>query len=239
MFGIKGGSLWAENAGMCGRFGLEISGVGLAELLEIDPRDVPAFKPRYNIAPGQWMIGVRTVKGRRDVTRFRWGLVPSWAKDRSIGHKLINARSETVHTKPSFRSAFKHRRCLIPADGFYEWRGKGKSKQPYHIGLRDKALFFFAGLWESWIDPETGEVLETATVLTTGPNTLVEPIHDRMPVIVEAGDWERWLVGRTEDIHQVLKPLDASRMECWPVGPRVNTPRNDDAQLRWRQGTLF
>ena len=224
---------------MCGRFGLDVSGEELAELLELEPDAIPETKPRFNIAPGQEILAMRMVENRREVTLLRWGLIPSWAKDRTIAHKLINARSETVAEKPSFRSAFRARRCLIPSDGFYEWRRAGKLKEPHHIGLKDGTPFFFGGLWESWNDPQTGEILETATLLTTIPNTLVAPIHDRMPVIVRPNHYLPWLQGEMRGVEEVFRPLEASLMESWPVGPRVNKPLYDDPQLRFRQATLL
>ena len=224
---------------MCGRFGLDVSGEALAELLELDSEAIPETKPRFNIAPGQEILAMRMMEGGRDATSLRWGLIPSWAKDRKIAHKLINARSETVAEKPSFREAFRARRCLIPADGFYEWRRAGNVKEAHHIGLKGGEAFFFAGLWETWMDPQSGEVVESATLLTTTPNSLVAPIHDRMPVIVRPGHLLPWLQGEMQGVEEVFRPLEASLMEAWPVGPRVNKPIHDDAQLRFRQATLF
>ena len=144
---------------MCGRFGLALSNEQLTELLDL-PEEID-LRARYNIAPSQRIMALRNAGTEREVTTLKWGLVPFWAKDPKVGYRLINARSETAHEKPSFREAFKHRRCLVPADGFYEWRNEGKRKQPYHIGLKDNGGFLMAGLWDRWIDQDTGEVLET------------------------------------------------------------------------------
>jgi len=224
---------------MCGRFGLDLSGEQLAELLELETADIPETKPRFNIAPGQELLALRQLDEKREATILRWGLIPSWAKDAKIAHKLINARSETASEKPSFREAFKKRRCLIPSDGFYEWRRAGKIREPHHIGLKGGIPFFFGGLWEAWVDPQTGEKLETATLLTTTPNSLVAPIHDRMPVIVRPDHLRPWLEGETRGVQEVFRPYEASLMETWLVGPRVNKPMHDDPQLRTRQATLL
>jgi putative SOS response-associated peptidase YedK len=224
---------------MCGRFGLSLSGEQLTEILELEDEEILASEPRFNIAPGQNLLALRQVEGRRHAAQLRWGLIPSWAKDAKIAHKLINARSETVSEKPSFRSAFRHRRCLVPSDGFYEWRRAGKVREAYHIGLRGGEAFFFGGLWESWMHPGTGEVHETTTILTTSPNDLVAPIHDRMPVIVRPEHRQPWLAGAMDGVEAVFRPYEASDMESWLVGPRVNKPSADDPQLRERQATLF
>ena len=172
-----------------------------------------------------------------------WGLVPSWAKDPSIGNSLANARSESVHEKPSFRSSFtKGRRCLVPADVYYEWQPvpagapRGAKKQPYAIGMRDGAPFMFAALWEFWRPRPTdgtpaGEPIVSCALLTTGPNAVMAPIHDRMPVILPPGAWETWLDPRTpvDALRALLIPYDAQAMRAWPVSTRVNSPRNDDA----------
>jgi putative SOS response-associated peptidase YedK len=224
---------------MCGRFGLSLSGDQLRELLELEDEEILENEPRFNIAPGQDLLALRQVDGRSQATRLRWGLIPSWAKDAKIAHKLINARSETVSERPSFRSAFRHRRCLVPSDGFYEWRRAGKLREPHHIGLKGGEAFFFGGLWESWVEPSTGEVHETTTLLTTSPNELVAPIHDRMPVIVRPEHQKPWLAGVMDGVDEVFRPYEASKMESWLVGPRVNKPIVDDPQLRVRQATLF
>jgi putative SOS response-associated peptidase YedK len=190
---------------------------------------VPNFPPRYNIAPSQ-PVGV-IVRGQNATKpEFRlmgWGLIPSWAKDPSIGAKLINARSETVTEKPSFRAAFKYRRCLIPADGFYEWKKTQRgAKQPFYFSMADNAVFAFAGLWESWND------IETCTILTTSANSLLQPIHDRMPVILSSEDYGRWLDPNIQGgkvLLDLLRSFPDEPMQAIPVSTRVNSAKNDDA----------
>ncbi len=160
---------------------------------------------------------------------MRWELVPHWAKDVKIGYKMINARAETVRTKPAFRSAFASRRCLIPADGFYEWQRSRTPRQPHYIRKRDGKPMAFAGLWEIWRGGE--EPLESCAIITTGPNTLMAPLHDRMPVILAPGAFEGWLVGSPEQAAGLLKPYAGEDLEVYPVSRRVNNPRNDDAEL--------
>ena len=194
------------------------------------------LRPRYNVAPSQDVAVVRADDDGRTLAMLRWGLIPAWAKNQAIGHKLINARSETAAEKPSFRSAFRHRRCLIPADGFYEWRREGKTRQPWLFGLRDGVPFAFAGLWERWTVPQgaaltgtfaersPGDTVETCTILTTAANETVAPVHGRMPVILPTDAYGPWLAG--EDV--ALAPYPADDMTAWPVSPLVNRPANDD-----------
>ena len=166
----------------------------------------------------------------REFRNLRWGLIPSWAKDPAMGSRMINARSETVASKPAYRSAFRERRCLILADGFYEWRPVDKGKQPYYIALQSGDPFAFAGLWERWEGPD-GTVLETCTLLTTEPNDLVRPIHDRMPVILAETNYHLWLdtsVEKPDALKPLLGPYPADTMEAFPVGLQVNNPRNDE-----------
>ncbi len=217
---------------MCGRYTLTLSGQALAEAFELD--DVPAATPRYNVAPTQSMPVIRGGEaGRRTCALHRWGLVPFWADDPAIGNRLINARSESVAGKPAFRAAFRHRRCLVPADGFYEWRREGGGKQPYLIRFGDGRLFAFAGLWEHW-SPSDGQVLDSFTILTTSPNDVVRPVHDRMPVILPPQHYDRWL-GFTEasasELQALLCPHPSEGMELHPVSRRVNSPANDDPQV--------
>ncbi len=164
-----------------------------------------------------------------------WGLVPFWAKETKIGYSLINAKAETVAEKPAFRDAFKSRRCLIAADGFYEWKKIGaKTKQPYAITMKDRGLFGFAGLWERWTDKASGEVVRSCSIITTTPNEVCAPIHDRMPVIVAPEDYGKWLGEESADplrLPQMLKPYPAERMTCFPVDSRVGNVKNDDAAL--------
>jgi putative SOS response-associated peptidase YedK len=178
---------------MCGRYTLAESPRKLAKRFDVpETPDLPFDGQRYNIAPTQQVPIVRQKDKKLEMVLAKWGLIPSWAKDMKIGNQLINARADTVATKPSFRSAFKSRRCLIPADGFYEWRKTEDGKQPFHIRMKDKEPFAFAGLWERW-RPEEGEPVESCTIITTDANELMGPIHNRMPVILAPEDYATWL----------------------------------------------
>ncbi len=215
---------------MCGRYFLTTPGDVLAETLELPL--VPALSPRYNIAPTQEVAIVRSTSGTaRELATVVWGLVPAWAKERAIGSRLINARAETLAEKPSFRDSFKKRRCLILADGFFEWKQEGGGKQPWLVRLASGAPFAFAGLWASWRDPASGEALESCTIVTTRPNDLLAPIHDRMPVIVPSAEHATWIDPRLTDrsrLEPLLVPFAAERMEAFPVSKRVNSPAHDD-----------
>lgn len=224
---------------MCGRFSNLRSWRELHDLYRITDKapalNVPA---RYNIAPTQDVLAVRfnPETGERTLDPLRWGLVPHWAKDIGIGNRLINARAEGVAVKPSFRQAFAKRRCLIPADAFYEWRapadGKGP-KQPYAIRMADGHPFAFAGLWENWKDP-AGEWVRTCTIITTTANELVARLHDRMPVILAPQAWPKWLgedPAEPDDLQGMLAPFPADAMEAFPVGRQVNNVRNDGPDL--------
>ncbi len=215
---------------MCGRYELHTHPAALA--LAFGLPLPPAVVPRYNIAPMQDIPVVRaTPTGERELAFVRWGLVPRWAKDPSIGNKMINARAETLAEKPSFRTALKRHRCLIPADGFYEWTvGPAGGKQPLHIGMKDGATFAFAGLTERWLSPE-GEVLDTCTIVTTQANALLSPLHDRMPVIVAPAQYARWLDVAVGDVSDLFAPYPAEAMAYYPVSTRVNSVRHDDASL--------
>jgi putative SOS response-associated peptidase YedK len=191
--------------------------------------DTPLFDARYNIAPTQPVAVVRATSAGRELAWLRWGLIPSWATDPAIGNKLINARAETVSEKPSFRSAFKQRRCLIPASGFYEWQKVSAGrKQPHFIRPRDGGLFSFAGLWERWNDPQ-GEMIETFTILTTGANDVMRPLHERMPVIIDPAADALWLDPGTEAVtlHSLLMPYPGERMEAFPINPWVSDPKHE------------
>jgi putative SOS response-associated peptidase YedK len=181
---------------VCNRYNLHSRLETLVKEMAAEVEDPGLFglPPRYNISPTQLVPAIRTnADGRRTLTSFRWGLVPSWAKDLKIGQSCLNARADTVATKPAFRSAFKRRRCLIPADGFYEWTAPPKNRQPYHVRLRDGSVFTFAGLWECWQPPEGGDAVETCTIVTAEANGLIRPLHDRMPVILDGSDRDVWL----------------------------------------------
>lgn len=187
--------------------------------------------PRYNVAPSQSVPVVRNLE-ERALTWCRWGLIPAWAKDPAIGHRMINARAETLAEKPAFRSALEKRRCVILADGFYEWQKTPGStrRRPFHFALRDGQPFAFAGLWASWTSPEAGDLV-TCTIITTEANATVKPVHERMPVILQSDHVERWLDVqplRAADLPRCLEPRAASEMICHEVSARVNNPRNDD-----------
>jgi putative SOS response-associated peptidase YedK len=210
---------------MCGRY----SFTQLAETItdKFQVKEVPPLSPRYNIAPTQQVgtVYVNSESSERQFKMLRWGLIPSWAKDRKMGAKLINARAETVAEKPAFRAAFKKRRCLILADGFYEWQTQNGEKQPFYFRLEEGEPFAFAGLWEHWKKGE-GEPLETCTIITTEGNELMLPIHNRMPVIIDPKDYEQWLdpkLGKTE----LLQPYPTEKMMCYPVSTQVNNPKSD------------
>jgi putative SOS response-associated peptidase YedK len=227
--GNGNGDRWVYSVGMCGRYTLTVSGRVLAELFELD--EVHEIAPRYNIAPSQQVPIVRLgANGGRLLEPARWGLVPSWAKEVDAGARLINARAETLADKPSFRNALKRRRCLLPADGFYEWRATGAGKQPYLIRFGDGRPFAFAGLFEHWRSPE-GDTLLSCTIVTTAPNPVVAALHDRMPVILPRQRHEQWLSAAELDrvqLAELLVPHPAADMEAFPVSRRVNNPNVDD-----------
>lgn len=222
---------------MCGRFTLFLEADDLREELEINAIPVD-WRPRYNVAPTQAVLAV-TDAAARDAIWLRWGLVPSWAKDLAIGNRLINARAETLNEKPSFRTAFARRRCLILANGFYEWQkvpsGKGGS-QPYFISLRDGKSFAFAGLWELWRSPE-GQEVKSCTIITTRPNEKVAEIHDRMPVILKGERMWNWLSwSDPRQLMALLSPFPAGEMQAVRVSRMVNDPNLDVAELITVQG---
>ncbi len=214
---------------MCGRFVLTADGVAIQQHFDLASVPEGLVTARYNIAPTQ-PVPVITNEDPTSLTAQRWGLIPSWAKDPAIGSRLINARAETVHEKPSFRSAFKRRRCLIPANGFYEWKREGKTKRPYFVHLKEQALFAFAGLWEVWHSPD-GDELHTCTIITTEPNAVVSPLHNRMAVILSPDDYDQWLSPDElppEALLPLLQPYDADQMDAYEVSTHVNSPANDD-----------
>jgi putative SOS response-associated peptidase YedK len=220
---------------MCGRITLTVEPGELARAFGIDqvPEWLHGLVPRYNIAPSLPLVAVRQDPegGEPSFAALRWGLVPFWAKDPGIGMKMINARSETVAEKPAFKQAFARRRCLVAVDGFYEWQRTGKSRQPYWFHAPDRGPFALAGLWESWRDGSSGEVLETCSVLTTDANALMEPIHNRMPVILAAEQYDIWLATPPEqaaDLLPMLGPCPADRLAAHPVTRRVNRPVFDE-----------
>ncbi len=219
---------------MCGRF-------TQAQIAELDREifkllGVPPLEPRYNIAPTEEAAVVRAAgaagaageASNRRLDLLRWGLIPSGASDPAIGNRLINARAETVAQKPSFRSAFKYRRCLVPADGFYEWQKTQHGKQPYSVRMAAAEVFALAGLWERW-EGAAGGAVESFTIITTTPNELVERLHDRMPVILRPDEFDRWLDPHYRDtsaLHRLLRPYPANEMTAHPVSRYVNKPEN-------------
>ena len=211
---------------MCGRYTLKTPVSVLAERFEIE--DSPSsITPGYNIAPTQQVATVLAENGKRKLEMLHWGLIPSWAKDPEVGNRMINARAETVAEKPSYRKAFQERRCLILADGFYEWQKTDNGKQPFYIRMEDGSPFAFAGLWESW---HNGREIRSCTIITTAPNELAAPIHNRMPVILHPEDYGMWLdpdFGEREPLTSLLKPYPADVMEAYPVSRRVNKPSNN------------
>ncbi|MBO9337518.1 MAG: SOS response-associated peptidase [Chloroflexus sp.] len=215
---------------MCGRYTLAVSPEKLSDRFAVEP---PLdLKPRYNIAPTQAVVAVREIDGHRELVSLRWGLIPAWAKDASIGNRLINARSETILEKPSFRTAFQRRRCLIPASGFYEWQTLPDGKQPFYFTPGDDALMAFAGLWDQWRAPD-GSLVESCTILTTTANAVVAPIHDRMPVIVPP-DFDAVWLDPTSDIrqlHELCLAPPPVMLRCYPVSKAVNQVRNDSEAL--------
>lgn len=214
---------------MCGRYSLSQSGETIAAAFDL--ADVPTVASRYNIAPTQPVPVIRAAAGTRQIAELHWGLIPSWSKDPGIGARLINARAETVTEKPSFRSAFKRRRCLLVADGFYEWQRSPQGKQPYYFQLDNQQPFGFAGLWEHW-ENGAGDVIESCTILTTEANDLLRPVHDRMPVILQRQDYELWLdpeMQQPERLQALLRPYSADAMTHYAVSARVNNPKNNSA----------
>ncbi len=216
---------------MCGRFTLRTPQQLLVKQFALDA--TPTLFPRYNIAPSQGVAIVRnSVDGQRELAIVQWGLIPGWAKDPSIANQLINARSETAASKPAFRSAFRQRRCLIPADGFYEWQKVGRKKQPFWIRLPDAGAFGLAGLWERWRDP-AGQDWETCTILTRDAIEKISHLHTRMPVIVDPGDYEAWLDPAKTDPAQLMPLLESrlsDQLTFSPVATIVNSPAVDDEQ---------
>jgi putative SOS response-associated peptidase YedK len=233
---------------MCGRFTLALSAEAIAQAFALP--SPPRLEPRFNIAPTQpapVIVAAGTVpfpkdveipdgEGDRQFTYLYWGLIPSWSKDPTIGARMINARAETVQEKPSFRTAFKKRRCLVVADGFYEWKGTGKSKQPYffYVGNsgEQRHPFAFAGLWEHWRSPE-GDTVNSCTILTTEANNVLRPVHDRMPVILHPENYDQWLdpdFQKPEPLQSLLRPYDTDPMGSHAVSTIVNSPKNDTPQ---------
>ncbi len=215
---------------MCGRFSLAANLTTIAQRFGVllPTAESVEWSLHYNIAPTKTVIVVSD-DGTRSLTEMRWGLIPSWAKDPAIGNRMINARAETVATKPAFRAALRKRRCLVVADGFYEWQQRGRGKQPVYIVLKCREPFGFAGLWDTWTAPDGGEI-KTCTIITTEANDLLKPIHDRMPVILPREAEAIWLDPTIQDparLLPLLTPYPAEEMQCYPVSPWVNNPAHD------------
>jgi putative SOS response-associated peptidase YedK len=227
---------------MCGRYSITTSTEALRRLFSFD--DLPNLQPRYNLAPTQMAPVIRERDGARRLDMLRWGLLPKWSKDASGGAKMINARSETIAEKSAFRDAFRARRCLVPADGFYEWQVRGKTKQPFRITRRDDEVFAFAGLWESWVNPNDNHAtVETYTIATVVASPAIAHIHQRMPVILASEDHHAWLRGGATQALSLLRPLPDAELQSFEVSPRVGNVTNDDASLltpyQEREPTLF
>jgi putative SOS response-associated peptidase YedK len=223
---------------MCGRFTLTDPDQDLAAQFNLP--EIPDMQPRYNIAPTQPVAAVRVAPDAaspdaapvRELALLHWGLIPFWAKDPKIGSRMINARSETVAEKPAFRAAFRRRRCLVVADGFYEWQKLERGKQPFYVRLRNGQPFAFAGLWEQWKRPDD-HVIESCTLLTTQPNNLIRPVHNRMPVILHPSDYDLWLdpeVQQADHLQPLLRAYPPEEMEAYPISRFVNHPDHDDAR---------
>ena len=213
---------------MCGRYTLKTPAGVLTERFDIEESST-SITSSYNIAPTQQVATVLAENGKRKLEMLHWGLIPSWAMDPEVGNRMINARAETVAEKPSYRKAFQERRCLILADGFYEWQKTDNGKQPFYIRMEDESPFAFAGLWESW---RNGREIRSCTIITTAPNELAASIHNRMPVILHPEDYDMWLdpdFDEREPLTSLLKPFPAEAMEAYPVSRRVNKPANNDA----------
>lgn len=220
---------------MCGRF-IQIANPEKIRVIlpdmEVDEAAAGGFRPRYNIAPTQDILTVLNTPVPR-LTNTHWGLIPFWAKDRSIGSRMINARSETLTSKPSYRDPFRKRRCIIFADGFYEWKGTGRTRTPFFIRMKTCEPFALAGLWDRWKDNRTGHDLLSSTIITTEANALIADIHDRMPVILEPGAYGLWLSAAPvadSELAAFLKPFDASGMEAYEVSRLVNNPGNESSE---------
>jgi len=222
---------------MCGRYRLSRRKQLVEEYFDCGPSD-DDWSPRYNIAPTQPVPVIRQNPKEpvRELSLMKWGLVPNWAKDASGAARMINARSETVATKPAFRDPLKFRRCLVPADGFYEWSRTEKAKQPYCFEVNDGKLFAFAGIWDRWKNP-SGSWVETCSILTTTPNAVTSAVHDRMPVILDPDSYDLWLdpgMTKAQFVTEMLKPYDARLMRRYPVSSRINYVANDDEECSQR-----
>jgi putative SOS response-associated peptidase YedK len=218
---------------MCGRFAQSSSPEALARQFRIAGPQPAETRPSWNLAPSQLALVVRRnpETGFRHLDPLLWGLVPHWTKDFKSARRPINARAETVASSPMFSSAFKKRRCLVPADAWYEWKAAGRAKQPYAFAAHDRMPLAFAGLWESWTEPGMGKILRTFTILTTEANQIAATVHDRMPVIISPADWQLWLGEEEGNPAGLLHPASDELLESWPVSPAVGNIRNNGAAL--------
>lgn len=221
---------------MCGRFTNAAKKEQIRKEFKVKADAAFPDESRYNIAPSQMIDVVLNEESNCILTQLKWGLVPHWAKDADIRNRMINARAETLAEKPSFREAFKSRRCIIPTTGFYEWKKAtgGNAKQPFYFYLNDREVFGFAGLWEEWLDKQTGEMLETCAIITTEANDVLKPVHDRMPVILKADDYDEWLNAKIKDtnrLQELLKPFSAKEMSAHAVSTSVNIPETNTPAL--------
>jgi putative SOS response-associated peptidase YedK len=218
---------------MCGRYAFFSPAEAVKRVFSL--ADVPAMAPHYNIAPTREVPAVRAAEeGARAFVMLHWGLVPKWAKEKAIGNRMINARAESLAEKPSFRDAFRKRRCLVLADGWYEWQVAPGGKQPWFIRKKSATPFAFAGLWERWKDPADGSVLESCTIITTDAAGSIRKIHDRMPVVLSEADWDRWIdtaFSDTDKLSELLAPCDPKVLEAWQVSRAVNAPKNQGPEL--------
>lgn len=219
---------------MCGRYTITVTLEELMVRYMIDETTVPFHRPKYNVAPGQQVLAViRDSGGKNRLGELKWGLVPPWADDVKVGYMMINARSETAASKPAFKGPLQRKRCILPADGFYEWQKTARGKQPMRITLKTRSVFSLAGLYETWTSPN-GEKLSTCTILTTHPNEVVSPIHDRMPVILKPEHEDVWLDREQQDVPylmSLLQPFPSDQLEAYPVAASVGNVRNDDPSL--------
>ncbi|WP_408976310.1 SOS response-associated peptidase [Paenibacillus jiagnxiensis] len=218
---------------MCGRFTLVADESEVFETFSVERVDYE-YSPRYNVAPSQTIAAIAHWDGERVLTGYRWGLIPFWAKDAKIGYKMINARAETIESKPAFRNLLSRNRVVIPSDGFYEWKKAGDDKQPFRFQLESKKVFGFAGLFDTWEHPENGEMIRSCTIITTEPNQLVQDVHDRMPVILNSEGVNMWLDPKVTDKHvlqDLLVPYPAEQMILYPVSKMVGNVKNNQASL--------
>ena len=214
---------------MCGRFFIDLSPSDILERFNIPGQE--SFFQNYNITPSQHIAAIRAGDTGRELVRLKWGLLPSWSKTDKSQYSMINARAETVHSKPAYRNAFQQRRCLIPASGFYEWQKTATGKQPWAIGMKDDAPFSMAGIWEHWQQGE--QVIESCSIIVTESNDCIRPIHDRMPCIISAEEYDQWLDKgntKTDDLLPLLRSYPSDAMKAWPVSTRVNSPANNSPE---------